>query len=323
MEGGAVVPLGEIINFAGASGGEDGSIFVSEPLGRGLIGIPAGGGQPETVAGLDNGEGALARPQILPGGKAILFAAVTAYDIDNATIDVLTLADRHRKAVARGGQYPRYLPSSSGATSGVSGHLIYVNKATMFAIPFDLDRLETRGTAVPVLYDVAYDSLTGTSQFDISGTGTLVYRRASGAGSPMRTMQWLDPTGKKEPIQAKPGAYGDLRLSPDGKRIALTVGEGASRDVWFYDPQRDAMTRLTFGGGNFRYPTWTPDGQFVVVSSYGNGIVQARADGASQPQTLTQSGPIQIPWSFTPDGKRLAYFEFKGPGQIWTVPLEE
>ena len=59
-------------------------------------------------------------------------------------------------------------------------------------------------------------------------------------------------------------------------------------DIWVYDPQRDAMTRLTFGGGLYDYPTWSPDGQYVVFASVGKGIFQARADGASQPQALTR-----------------------------------
>ena len=68
---------------------------------------------------------ALALPQILPGGKAILFAAVNgATTWIRSTIEVLTLADRHRKIVVRGGTSPRYLATSSGA-----GHLVYVNKA--------------------------------------------------------------------------------------------------------------------------------------------------------------------------------------------------
>ena len=84
------------------------------------------------------------------------------------------------------------------------------------------------------------------------------------------------------------------------------------------------MTRLTFGGALYRYPIWSPDGQYVVFASVGNGIFQARADGASQPQALTQSKTIQVPWSFTPDGKRLAYFDYgAGNSQIWTVPLED
>src|SRR5262249_40438508 len=202
VEGGAVVPLWDINpgGVAGGSWGEDGSIIVGDVLGKGLVKIPAAGGPPEIVAPLDNGEFALAYPQMLPGGKAILFTAAKVMDVDAFTIEVLTLADRHRKILARGGQSARYLPTSSGV-----GHLVYVNKATLFAMPFDLDKLETRGTAVPVLDDVAYQSGTGTGQSDVSRTGTVVYRRASVGTSGIATLQWVDPGGKKEPLQAKTG----------------------------------------------------------------------------------------------------------------------
>jgi dipeptidyl aminopeptidase/acylaminoacyl peptidase len=148
----------------------------------------------------------------------------------------------------------------------------------------------------------------------------LVYR--SGGVSAMTTVQWVEPTGKNEPLQAKPGAYEYPRPSPDGKRVALTISDGGSHDVWVYEPKRDAMTRLTFGGAFYISPTWSPDGRYVVFSN-SNGIFQARADGASQPQALMQSKTTKIPWSFTPDGKRLAYEERALNSQIWTVPLED
>ena len=63
-------------------------------------------------------------PQVLPGGKALLFAAGNASTgVDSCTIEVLTLADGHRKVVTRGGQSPRYLASSDG-----TGYLVYVNR---------------------------------------------------------------------------------------------------------------------------------------------------------------------------------------------------
>jgi Tol biopolymer transport system component len=333
VEGGAVVPLGEAGNFAGASWDDDGSIVVSDALGKGLLRVPAAGGPPAPVAALSNGEIVLANPQILPGGKAILFVAVTTMDPDKNTIEVLTLADRHRKILVRGGNSPRYVASSGqgssrdGAPNGV-GHLVYVNKATMFAIPFDLDKLETRGTAVPVLNDVANQATTGIGQFDLSsapsGHGTLVYRRASGTASGMSTLQWLDSTLKKEPLRAKPGVYQNLTLSWDGKRVALTVAEGGSSDIWVYDPQRDSMTRLTFGGEAQFGPQWSPDGRYILFASIGKGIFQARADGASQPQALLESKIPQIPGCFSPDGKRLGYTDFaNGNPQLWTLPLED
>src|SRR6185436_6066303 len=161
---------------------------------------------------------------------------------------------------------------------------------------------------------------------DVSRTGTLVYRKTLRGESALTKLQWVDGTGRKE-LQARPGVYEDLSLSPDGTRVALTVIDGATQDVWVYDPQRDAMTRLTFGGATYRAPAWSPDGRYVVFSSVSRGIFQVRADGAGSPQALTESQTIQYPRSFTADGKRLAYYEnlggAGGAGQLWTVPISD
>jgi hypothetical protein len=238
--------------------------------------------------------------------------------VDSYTIEVLTLADGRRKVVARGGQSPRYLASSDG-----TGHLIYINRATLFAIPFDLATLETRGTAVPVLDDVAYVPQSNAGLFAVSPAGTLIYRKARSAAVAMTTMQWISAsdgvTSKKEPLRATPGAYQMPRLSRDGKRIALVIAAGGNQDIWVFDPQRDTLTRMTFGGTNAS-PVWSPDGQSIVFEKMGQGIFQVRADGASQPQALMASGVPRLLWSSTPDGRQLAYWE---RNQIWTVALED
>ena len=317
VDGGAVVPLGAINGlFGGASWAEDGSIFVGDGGGKGPLQLSAAGGAPRIV--LPEGDVYLTQPQLLPGGKAILFAVgIAGTGADTFNIEVLTLADGRRKVLARGGQSPHYLPSSNG-----TGHLLYVNRATLFAIPFDLATLETRGTAVPVLDDVAHFQVSGGGQLAVSRSGTVIYRPDIGGVAAMTTVQWLDAAGRKAPLRATPGAYQTPRLSPDGKRIALVINDGFNSDVWVYDTQRDAITRLTLGGVN-RNPAWSPDGQYVVFLRIAQGIFQARADGASPPQVLRGSKTDPYPWSFTPDGKRLAYFEGLGNSQLWTVPLED
>ena len=323
VDGGAIVPLGALSNMNGATWAEDGNIIVGEPFFRGIVRIPANGGPAEILTPLANGEISLTFPHLLPGGKAVLFSAVATPGAENGTIEVLTLEDRHRKVVVRGASSARYLATSSG-----TGHLVYTNKTTLFAVPFDLNKLETRGTAVPILDDVAYSAGTnGAAQLTFSsapsGHGTLVYRRASATVNAPTTIQWVDATGKKEPIRSKSSLYQYPSLSPDGKRLALTDNVGGGSDVWVYDPLRDAMTRLTFGGGVNVFPVWSPDGQYIVFERVGNGLFWTRSDGASQPQALTTSKNIQFPWSFSPDGKRLAYVNFEGSPQVWTVPLEE
>jgi serine/threonine-protein kinase len=111
-------------------------------------------------------------------------------------------------------------------------------------------------------------------------------------------------------------------VSPDGKKIAMVVRQGAAQDLWVYDAGRDALTRLTFGEQAFVNPIWTPDGRFVVVGSIGAGVFWVRADGGTRIQPLVERKTIIFPVSFSPDGRRLAFYEVTGAAQIWTVAIE-
>jgi Tol biopolymer transport system component len=310
VEGGAVVTLCDAANGRGGSWGEDGNIIAALGSLNGLSRIPSAGGLPMSVAELQSGEITNRWPQILPGGKAVLFMTSTSNTgFTGANIEVMSLADHHRKTLVRGGTFGRYLPS---------GHLIYMNRGTLFAALFDLDRLEVRGTPTPVLDQIGYNSTYGSAQFDFSQTGTLIYR-SGGAGGGLLTVQWLDATGKTEPLLTKPDTYQHPSLSPDGSKLAINTS-----DIWVYDPQRDTMTRLTFGPSASRYPIWSPDGRYIVYEAVGVGMSWTRSDGSGKPQSLTQSKDQQTPWSFTSDGKRLAFLE-TGPQNeydIWTISLE-
>jgi dipeptidyl aminopeptidase/acylaminoacyl peptidase len=195
--------------------------------------------------------------------------------------------------------------------------LVYLTNGTLFAVPFDLDRLEARGTPAPVLGEVAHNSVYGSAEFDFSRTGTLVYR-SGGAGSGLLTVQWLDNTGNMQQLLSRPGAYVGPRLSPDGNRLALT----SAGDIWIYDWRRDTMTALTFGGAHSN-PVWSPDGLYIAFQAAG-GMFWIRSDGAGKPQAITETKNLQFPWSFTADGKQLAFFEANpdSGNDLWTVSLD-
>jgi serine/threonine-protein kinase len=310
VEGGAAVSLCDASSPRGASWGEDGNIIASLSTNGGLSRIPSAGGTPAPATELANGELTHRWPQVLPGGKAILFTAHTrTTGFDGATIEVMTLADRRRKTLQRGGSFGRYLPS---------GHLIYVNNNTLFAVRFDLDRLEVIGTPVPVLEKVRYNPLQGAAQFDFSQAGTLLYQ--SGSLS-LLTVQWMDSAGKTQPLLSKPGVYSRPHISPDGQRLAMDVTEGSGTDIWIYELQRDTMTRLTFNGAN--QAIWSPDGRYLVFQDK-DGLSWTRSDGAGKPQSLVQSKGGPFTASFAPDGKRLGYIEAGAGGayDIFTVSLE-
>jgi Tol biopolymer transport system component/predicted Ser/Thr protein kinase len=324
VQGGAAVVLCDAFNARGASWGEDGSIVVTltDQPGSGLSRVPAAGGTPQAITRpSDKGEVVHYWPQILPGGQAVLFTGNTrAIGHDDANIEVLLLKTGQWKAVQRGGYFGRYLATSNGA-----GHLVYVHQGTLFAVPFDLDRLEIRGTPAPLLEDVAGNADGGGGQYDVARNGTLVYLsgKSSAASWPVA---WMDSAGKTQPLLAAPGQYYMPRFSPDGKRLALAVGTFGSGDIHLYDWQRDSMARLTFTQINME-PVWTPDGKHIVFQSQTPGdfsIRWIRADGAGEAQLLLDSKVELAPYSFSPDGKRLAFAEraVDTGFDIWTLPLD-
>ena len=103
-----------------------------------------------------------------------------------------------------------------------------------------MTRLEVTGNPVPLVEGVVVSS-TGRADFDISGTGTLVYIAASGGAQ--RSLVWVDRDGREEPIEAPPRTYTYARLSPDGRRVALDVRD-QNNDIWIYDLTSEGLTRL-------------------------------------------------------------------------------
>jgi Tol biopolymer transport system component/predicted Ser/Thr protein kinase len=310
VDGGAVVPIGDMPRQAESSWADDGIISVTN---KGLVLIGSNGGAPLPLTEIEGATSHLF-PRVLPGGKGLLYVV---YVKGNPGIYGISAPNQKPKKLVESGTSPRYLPS---------GHLLYIDKGTVFAVPFDADKLETRGAAVPVVYDVASMASSGAGQFDVSQTGTLIYikggQRAATPG--LRILEWVNPTGKKEPLVAKPGDYELPRLSPDGKRMAVSLGEGSQLDVWVYELERETWLKLTFDGGPYLSPVWSPDGQYVVFGSRDKGISWARSDGAGQPQLLLSTKLPEWPWSFSPDGKTLAYQEMNADRntQLWTMPIE-
>ncbi len=313
LDGGETVVLCDAPAGRGASWSEDNMIVAALDVRNGLSQIPADGGKPASLTELNAEELSHRWPQVLPGGKAVLFMTnLTPANYAESAIVVASLVDHRRKTVLeRGGMYPRYLPS---------GHLVYLAKGKLFAVPFDADRLEVHGPATPVLEEVANDPAFGSAQFDFSRGGTMLYRRGKAIGQ--RIVQWLDGAGNTQTLLAEPAFYQMPRLSPDGTRLALVVSKGSSSDVWVYDIQQGSKARLTASAGVNADPVWTPDGRFLVFQSAG-GTFWARADGAGKPQPFTVSKTPQYPASFTADGTRLALYD-SNPGRgavIRTVPV--
>jgi len=322
ISGGVPLTLYNAAGLRGASWGTDNTIVFGQ-IGAGLSQVSDAGGTPKALTTLDSetGETGHRHPQILPGGKAVLFTLHSGGSLDHWQIVVQSLETGERRILVQG-THALYMPT---------GHLVYAQAGTpgtLLAVPFDLSRLEVTGAPVPIVEGVLQSATSGVAQFSFSNLGTLVYVPGD-TGPALSTLVWVDRRGNVEPLPAPPHPYRGPRLSPDGRRLAVTIQE-TKPDIWVYDIPRQTLTRLTFEGLN-QQPQWTPDGKSVTWRSEREGVpgnlFWKLADGTGAVERLTTSEFRQNPSSWSPDGQFLAFHQRPSAGSsptardIWILPL--
>ena len=159
------VDSGQIVNICdtssngrGAVWGSDDTIIFTPDTGSALFRVPASGGTPKPLTERKD-ERSHRWPELLPGNKAILYTIAKGGSWDDAQIIGLRLDTGERRVVIDGGTAPRYLPT---------GHLIYVHGGALMAVPFDAQRMQVSGTAVPIVQGVLMEARDGASQFSVS-----------------------------------------------------------------------------------------------------------------------------------------------------------
>jgi serine/threonine-protein kinase len=312
--GGPVQTLADVGgNPRGASWGEDGTIVVAPSQTSGLVRIPADGGPPKPLTRLDEGAGEISHrwPQVLPGGKHVLFTvAIEDGTYDEARIDVLSFATGERRRLLEGGAHARYVRS---------GHLVFARGGRLLAVPFDLDRLETRGTPEVVVEGVRYDPQNGGTHFAVSSAGALVY--SPGVPTPSEhPLSLVDTAGRFSRIGETPRSFREPSFSPDGRRVAVVVGSAAESDLWVADVTSGTLSRLTFGLRP-RRPTWTPDGTGITVgvpARDGWKLMTIRRDGSGSPVPLLETPHRAYPNAWSKDGRVLLYQE-RRPETGWDL----
>jgi len=258
----------------GVDWGTDGFLYVSGL--EGLVRVAPQGGSLERITTLDRerGDRTYAAPDVLPNTKGAL-VTVIPQEVSDGSAYAIGVADFATGAVdiVLQGIYARY---------AVSGHVIFVqDDGTVLAAPFDQNRLEVTGPAVPLVENVQFQSL-GMAQLALSETGSLLY--ATGR-PPVSRLMWVDRDGGAEEID--PGWTGNFLepvLSWDESRIALTIATAVGQHVWIKPLDGSPASRLTFAGAVNLRAAWTLDDQSVMFVSDRSGeslLYQKRADGAT------------------------------------------
>jgi DNA-binding winged helix-turn-helix (wHTH) protein len=230
LENGSAVALCEAPNAFGASWGDDDTILFAPTLTSGLFRVSASGGESSAVTEPDPSRDEIAHrfPEFLPGAKAALFTIWTG-STQTSRIAVLRLETGEYRELVDGASFARY---------SSTGHLVYARQSSLEAARFNLETLEVTGPPVPLDLEVRSVGDFGTAHFSVS---RLAYVPAS--GPTVKTLLWVDRNGWSRPLTQDRKDYNSPRFSPDGKRFAVTIVDGAGAPgVWIYDLEREALT---------------------------------------------------------------------------------
>ena len=300
VAGGPAVTLCDAYDMLGASWGENGTI-VFAGNDESLSIVSADGGTPRPLTKLDPARHEVqhAFPQLLPGGRAVLFTATARSTSDPYSVEAQDLATGERHTVVPGARYGRYLPT---------GHVVYARGTTVFAVPVRRESLRVEGPGVAVLENVAAGP-AGEALLSVAPDGTLAF--VPGGPRALRTLVWADRNGVATTLGIAPRLYEHPRLSPDGRRVAVSLEEAGRLDIWIYTFEQETLERLTFDrtvGLGFDYHTFTPDGAritYTVDSPDGFRVVSAPVDASGSPEDLLSWAARIAPHSWLRDGQAL------------------
>jgi dipeptidyl aminopeptidase/acylaminoacyl peptidase len=324
--GGPVTILADAPNARGGAWSRDNVIVYAPDYRECLWKVNGGGGEPVRATQLDLSRHSTHRwPTFLPDGKHFLFLATNhaggRREDNGVYMGSVDSTESHLVLV-----------TDAGALYS-SGYLLFHQQNALMAQRFDPSRGEVSGDPMTLANDVQHDSGTFHTVFSVANKGVLVYE--PGANTVGDTVAlWMDRNGKVLGPVAEPGPYKGGVLSPDGKRLAMAMGEPKA-DIWVFDLQHGSRTRLTFDAATHQMPAWSADGQRLTFMSQLGTYVMAgtrlharSANGGGQDEVLLDSksfagDQVTLMWpQWSPDNRFLLYLLQSGPsgGALWALP---
>jgi eukaryotic-like serine/threonine-protein kinase len=303
----------------GGSWNQDGVIVIASE-GAGISRVSAAGGNLAPVTRLDSSlhEQSHTFPCFLPDGKHILYfarAGSGGTGQEDEALYVTSIDGKEKK---------RLMPATSNV-SFAGGCLLYLRDKTLMARPFDPDKLEIKGEAIPLVDPVAYAARLHEGLFTASNSAIVSFQSSGGESQ----LVWYESTGRSFGTIGERANYGFASLSPDGKKIAFDVYDPqlSNRDIWLYDIARGIKTRFTFDPSSDEWPIWSPDGNRIIFRSDRRGhadLYQKETSGAATEEILFESGQQKYPTDWSSDGRFLAFvmIDSKMSGDIWILPLD-
>ena len=291
-----------------------GTILFSQLFPSGIYRVPDAGGDAVRVTTPLPGEHHI-WPHFLPDGRRFLYLRNPAPGRGERELRVASLDSAERRVVTR---------LSSRAEYAAPGYLFYVRDSALFAQPFDERKAELRGEPRLLASNVHYFYGPSHAAFSVSQTGSLTYQTAA----PPSRLVWFDRAGKELGPLGEPSVVEGVRISPDGGRAAIDVGDPrtGTSDIWVFDIGRRVSTRLHSDPVDEVLPVWSPDGSRLFYSSDRMGppdIYEIRLGVPGSERLVLQEPVSEEPEDVSPDGRLLAYRkEVQSTARdIWLLPL--
>ncbi len=286
----------------GGTWNQDGVILFSPEGFGGLYKISSIGGTPIEVTKVDASrfEWSHRWPIFLPDGKHFLYLAANfSGQFDKNEIFVGELDSSQRWPI---------VSASSNATYSEPGYLFYIRDNALVAQRFDLRQKALIGEPHTLTDAVQYFSIIDLGVFD-AGKGILVSENGSGAAKSQ--LMWFDRSGKPAGAVGHPGPFGNINLSPDGRKVVVdqTDADGRHVNIWIHDLASEASSRLSFSSAADQLPVWSPNGKSVVFGSNRKlhfVIYQKNSDGSGPEQEFADLGAAEVgTWDWSRDGRYL------------------
>jgi tRNA A-37 threonylcarbamoyl transferase component Bud32/WD40 repeat protein len=294
----------------GTAWGSDGVIYSAGgfvPGGPGIVSYPVTGGAAAVRTRIDTTQHEFAHvnPAVLPNNRGLLFTIwygpTRPSDTKIAVLDLKT----NRYRILQAGLRAKYVSTGDLLIARSDGSIV--------AVPFDQDKMEVTGPAVPVITGVASDA-GYVANYDVSDAGTLAYY----AGEPRDVKEtvrpvWVTRDGRATPVDSgwtfdRP-FNGGMSLSPDGSRLAVAIAGQPNSDIWIkqLDHGPRPLSRLTVGDFLKYRPVWSPDGKslaYIVDPGNNNASIYERAaDFSGTAKRLLGSDKALAEAFWSPDGR--------------------
>jgi Tol biopolymer transport system component len=282
----------------------EGLFFTSE-FGSPIVSVPASGGTPQPVTTIDPTQGEVAHfhPSFLPDGRHFVYVARNI-DPEKTAAMLGTLGSKEIR---------RLFHADADAIFTEPGYLLFARDNGLFAWRFDPRHLELSGQPEPLLEGVRYG--TEDNLLSVSAAGShLAYL----PWSLRRRLVWVDRKGREVGTLGEIGGFEDVRLSPDGQKVAVTLRDpvhGQNEDVWVFDTTRGTATRITAERTDEFDPAWFPDGERLAYVSDHVGfydLYERPASGGPE-KTLARTKMDKILPTVSSDGKSILYAASEGP----------